>query len=449
MAQEAQVIRQVDEVRQEMRQYLNQREDRLRAQYEAGEIDAGTFNQQLRSLTTRKTALDSVAGALTTPGGFAGAMVGASSPMVDQAIKAHSEPGSAGNILAHGAWGAVQTLAGGGNGSDALRTAVATGAAEYTAPLIAQAVYGTSDPRKLNAIQKNNLNVLLGTAATGIGASGGNGLTGAMAGRAVDSALNHNYYFSIGEFQRARPEFTFNDYGYYHEDEIAQEQADKDNLFNYHENKKIVITACEDEDSTLSACGRELSKVIEFTSNGDNSKEIIGYKKQSLIYLDHYLGKDFVKRALEAYEIAEDHSIGNKYISPLLDIGTGFAQINIGSKLKLLGIGGPITLLGMDNLKTGLRNFGKPRSEQEDYLVVKGAKNIGMSDGMANITKLGLDIASPKSSKSVSMSVNQGFSTEKALTNLERAKNSIKWNYGNITLNPGGFTQKKRNNRRS
>lgn len=235
MAQEAQVIRQVDEVRQEMRQYLNQREDRLRAQYEAGEIDAGTFNQQLRSLTTRKTALDGVAGALTAPGGFAGAMVGASSPMVDQAIKTHSEPGSTGNILAHGAWGAVQTLAG-GNGSDALRTAVATGAAEYTAPLIAQAVYGTSNPRKLNATQKNNLNVLLGTAATGIGASGGNGLTGAMAGRAVDSALNSNF---LGSKTRERQDQIYSE---------AKKYPNLDDFFKFYPNKAQEYVQNADDD---------------------------------------------------------------------------------------------------------------------------------------------------------------------------------------------------------
>ena len=226
----------MDEVRQGMRQYLNQREDRLRAQYEAGEIDAGTFNQQLRSLTTRKTALDSVAGALTAPGSFAGAMVGAYSPMVDPAVKAHSEPGSAGNILAHGAWGAVQTLAAGGNGSDALRTAVATGAAEYTAPLIAQAVYGTNDPRKLNATQKNNLNVLLGTAATGIGASDGNGLTGAMAGRAVDSALNSNF---LGPKTRERQDQIYSE---------AKKYPNLDDFFKFYPNKAQEYVQNADDD---------------------------------------------------------------------------------------------------------------------------------------------------------------------------------------------------------
>ena len=189
---EANITQQASAVGQQFQQKWDGEAEQLRQRYESGEMSATAYKTGLDEINRKKTLMDSAIGALSAPGGGGSVVVGAMSPTVAQTIKANTMPGSLSNALAHGAWGATQMLANGGNGRDALRGALTTGGTELLAPSLAQNLYGTSDPQKLTPNQKNNLKVLTGTTAGLIGASNGNPLMGTTATHAADNALGHN-----------------------------------------------------------------------------------------------------------------------------------------------------------------------------------------------------------------------------------------------------------------
>ena len=139
---------------------------------------------------------DMLKGGLTPTDSALGTIANTAAPLVSYQIgqyaKAHGSEGSAGHIAAHAALAALTSAANGGSGTDIATSAAITGAAEYSAPLVAKGFYGTSDSSKLTAEQKETISNILGLAAAGTGAAVGNSTTAYGASRAVGNAVEDN-----------------------------------------------------------------------------------------------------------------------------------------------------------------------------------------------------------------------------------------------------------------
>ena len=133
--------------------------------------------------------VDMLKGVLTPADSALGTIANTAAPLasygIGQYAKAHGSEGSAGHIAAHAALAALTSAANGGSGTDMATSAAITGAAEYSAPLVAKGFYGTSDSSKLTAEQKETISNILGLAAAGTGAAVGNSTTAYGASRAV------------------------------------------------------------------------------------------------------------------------------------------------------------------------------------------------------------------------------------------------------------------------
>ena len=140
--------------------------------------------------------VDMLKGGLTPTDSALGTIANTAAPLVSYQIgqyaKAHGSEGSAGHIAAHAALAALTSAANGGSGTDMATSAAITGAAEYSAPLVAKGFYGTSDSSKLTAEQKETISNILGLAAAGAGAAVGNSTTAYGASRAAENAVENN-----------------------------------------------------------------------------------------------------------------------------------------------------------------------------------------------------------------------------------------------------------------
>ena len=139
---------------------------------------------------------DMLKGGLTPTDSALGTIANTAAPLVSYQIgqyaKAHGSEGSAGHIAAHAALAALTSAANGGSSTDMATSAAITGAAEYSAPLVAKGFYGTSDSSKLTAEQKETISNILGLAAAGAGAAVGNSTTAYGASRAAENAVENN-----------------------------------------------------------------------------------------------------------------------------------------------------------------------------------------------------------------------------------------------------------------
>ena len=141
--------------------------------------------------------VDMLKGGLTPTDSALGTIANTAAPLVSYQIgqyaKAHGSEGSAGHIAAHAALAALTSAANGGSGTDMATSAAITGAAEYSAPLVAKGFYGTSDSSKLTAEQKETISNILGLAAAGTGAAVGNSATAYGASQAAENAVGNNW----------------------------------------------------------------------------------------------------------------------------------------------------------------------------------------------------------------------------------------------------------------
>ena len=199
--------------------------------------------------------VDMLKGGLTPADSALGTIANTAAPLVSYQIgqyaKAHGSEGSAGHIAAHAALAALTSAANGGSGTDMATSAAITGAAEYSAPLVAKGFYGTSDSSKLTAEQKETISNILGLAAAGAGAAVGNSTTAYGASRAAGNAIDDNFLGMEDKTRKA--EIIDKAYKYrggaekYFEDhpddsqelvEIFRKDADSDNLKNTMESGK-------------------------------------------------------------------------------------------------------------------------------------------------------------------------------------------------------------------
>ncbi len=169
------------------------RQEAERLQAEALKWEKGGSYRQALSAVTNGIGL-ALGGAPTE-----GVVAGTLSPYINTEIKKATEGNDTANILAHGVWGAMEAASQGGS---ALGGAVAAMTGEVGAKLLAEQLYGQSNPEHLSTEQKQTLSelsqVLAGvTAGTVSGATGGNSLTAVQAAATgmgvAKSAVENNF----------------------------------------------------------------------------------------------------------------------------------------------------------------------------------------------------------------------------------------------------------------
>ena len=187
-----------DQERRKVKTEINRKEQGLRAEAEEA-FNNGNFDLAEEKalaagkLETQGLLFDAISGAIYGPNsnGAVGYATKAASPFVSNQIGhyykelADNQGGNltgaqqAGHILAHGILGAATSSA---TGNDALTGGLSAGSGEATAPLLSKYLYGTSDPSKLTAEQKDTISSI--TSALGLGI----GLTAGSASNAVNAA---------------------------------------------------------------------------------------------------------------------------------------------------------------------------------------------------------------------------------------------------------------------
>ena len=102
-----------------------------------------------------------------------------------------TEKQQAAHVLAHAVLGAAVAAAG---GNDALAGGASAGGAEYLAPKVSEFLYGTADPEKLTAEQKDTVANIMSLAGAGVGAAVGNTSANAVSGSLnAESAVENNF----------------------------------------------------------------------------------------------------------------------------------------------------------------------------------------------------------------------------------------------------------------
>jgi filamentous hemagglutinin len=156
---------------------LNEKIDALKQQQEAGKITKAEYAQKLKQLQHSQVFLNMVAAALSAPtDSAAGIAAATAAPAISygigQEFKKHNKEGSPTHIASHMALGAVVSALG---GNDAVSGALAAGGAEALVPLFSKAMYGTTDPEKLTAEDKQNLSNMARLFGAAVGAATSNG----------------------------------------------------------------------------------------------------------------------------------------------------------------------------------------------------------------------------------------------------------------------------------
>ena len=101
-----------------------------------------------------------------------------------------TEKQQAAHVLAHAVLGAAVAAAG---GNDVLAGALSAGGAEAVAPKVSTFLYGTADPEKLTAEQKDTVANIMSLAGAGVGAAVGNTSANAVSGSLnAESAVENN-----------------------------------------------------------------------------------------------------------------------------------------------------------------------------------------------------------------------------------------------------------------
>ena len=206
---QTQITQAFDQERRKIKTDINQKEQDLRKEAEAqgqlgNTVARDTLLQQADKVQNQGLLFDAISGAIYGPNsnGATGYVAKAASPFVANQIgqyyKEQSETqgdsltGSqqAGHILAHGLLGAAVSYA---TGNDALTGGVSASTGEASAPVISNFLYGSSDPSKLTAEQKDTISAITSAVGLTIGATTGSANDAANAAETSKVAVENNH----------------------------------------------------------------------------------------------------------------------------------------------------------------------------------------------------------------------------------------------------------------
>tara|TARA_B100000530_G_scaffold92155_1_gene56376 strand:+ start:1131 stop:2405 length:1275 start_codon:yes stop_codon:yes gene_type:complete len=287
----------------------------------------------------------------------------------------------AGHILAHTLLGAAVSYA---TGNDAVTGGISAGAGEATAPVLSKFLYGSSDPTKLTAEQKDTISAITSVLGVGIGATTGSANDAANAAETSKVAVEDNYYYAdLKNIHKA-----------------SKKQVER--IYNIQ--KSSFEGKCR---SAGGDCNDVIQKMINFVENPYVKSKYGDLRNQTIAKLESNPELLITYFDSLAYKFnAKDRSILNRYIKPTLEAG-GCAIGGVGS------IGGAVYACGAsagigcyaavvagsaglssssDHLITGTKNFGKPLSQQDLTQIVQTLQGLGLSKEAAQTLQLGIDI---------------------------------------------------------
>ena len=206
---QVEITKAFDQERRKVKTDINKKEQDLRAESEAA-FNNGDFDLAKDKLIAADKVqnqgllFDTISGAMYGPNtnGTVGYVAKAASPFVSNQIGqyykdlADNQGGNltgaqqAGHILAHGILGAATSSA---TGNDALTGGLSASTGEAAAPLISNFLYGTTDPSKLTAEQKDTISSITSALGAGIGAATGNTSDAVNAAETSKVAVENNH----------------------------------------------------------------------------------------------------------------------------------------------------------------------------------------------------------------------------------------------------------------
>ena len=201
-----------DQEHRKIKTDINAKEKKLRDEAEEAS-NAGDYHTAREKfdaadkLVNQGLLFDAVAGAIYGPNsnGATGYVAKAASPFVANQIGTYfkanevvnsidggkrSEQGSASHTLAQGVLGAAISYT---TGNDAVTGGVSAGAGEATAPVLSKFLYGSSDPSKLTAEQKDTISAITSAVGLTIDATTGNANDAANAAETSKVAVDNNH----------------------------------------------------------------------------------------------------------------------------------------------------------------------------------------------------------------------------------------------------------------
>lgn len=206
---QTQITQAFDQERRKVKTELNAKEKKLRDEAEeqgqlGNTVARDTLLQQADKVQNQGLLFDAISGAIYGPNsnGATGYVAKAASPFVSNQIgqyyKEQSETqggnltGSqqAGHILAHSILGAAVSYA---TGNNAVTGGISAGAGEATAPVLSKFLYGSSDPAKLTAEQKDTISAITSAVGLTIGATTGSANDAANAAETSKVAVDNNH----------------------------------------------------------------------------------------------------------------------------------------------------------------------------------------------------------------------------------------------------------------
>ena len=392
-----------DQERRKIKTEINAKEQKLRKEAEEqGQLGNTTARdkliEQADKVQNQGLLFDAISGAIYGPNsnGATGYAAKAASPFVASQIGTYfkanevvnsidggdrSEQGSAAHILAQGVLGAAISYA---TGNDAVTGGISAGAGEATAPVLSKFLYGSSDPTKLTAEQKDTISAITSVLGAGIGATTGSANDAANAAETSKVAVEDNYYYAdLKNIHKA-----------------SKKQVER--IYNIQ--KSSFEGKCR---SAGGDCNDVIQKMLNFVENPYVKSEYEDLRNQTIAKLES--NPELVLTYFDslAYKFnAKDQSILNRYIKPTIQAGGGAigAVGSVGGAAYACGasagigcyaaaIAGSAGLTSSsDHLITGTKNFGKPLSEQDPTQIVQTLQGLGLSKEAAQTLQLGIDV---------------------------------------------------------
>ena len=309
-----------DQERRKIKTELNKKEQDLRAEAEEQDQLGNTAGrdkliEQADKVQNQGLLFDAISGAIYGPNtnGAVGYVAKAASPFVASQIGTYfkanevvnsidggnrSEQGSAAHILAQGILGAAVSYA---TGNDALTGGISAGTGEATAPLLSKFLYGSSDPTKLTAEQKDTISAITSAVGAGIGLTTGSASDAANAAETSKVAVEDNYYYA--DLKNISKK--------------TKQEVEK--IYNIQ--KSSFEGKCR---SAGGDCNDVIQKMINFVESPYVQKNYGNLRNQTLAKLESNPELVITYFDSLAYKFnAKDRSILNRYIKPTLEAGGG------------------------------------------------------------------------------------------------------------------------------
>lgn len=301
-------------------------------------------------------------------GSIGGAMAGAAAPYLAQTVKQITEGDPNANLMAHAVLGAVLARAG---GNSALAGAAGALAAEETARLIKENLYGNVSSDNLTPAQKQTISSLSTLAAGLSGSLSGKGALDAVAAAQTGKNAVENNYLSVPEAKR---KFSLR----YKQSQGTITDAEKEELVQLDLTDKsrdsAIKAACTPGNLSSTACSNLIGPAQKALAQYDESVAVrLLYKE---LYPADAKNAEAALRGLSAEHILRDVVLNN------LTEGSGLTRAEMEQRYDLAMT--LQTVVGVLAGGYGLRGLGAGSKVPTTALVSGETKVVGSTKPAAN-----------------------------------------------------------------